>query len=735
MITTENALAASPLSEAGPGEPPSSGSGPLSVTPAKIQAHHRERLAVVYVRQSSPQQVLQHRESTALQYNLQRLAVDWGWPRERVLVIDQDQGRSGSSAEGRLGFQQLLAEVSLDHVGLVLGIEMSRLARSCKDWHQLLELCALFGALLADQDGLYDPCDYNDRLLLGLKGTLSEAELHILRQRMNQGRLNKAKRGELFNHAPIGYVRAPSGELIMDADEQVQSVVRLVFEKFDELGSINAVLQYLARHEIRVGVRPHKGSTRGRLEWRRPNRQTIANLLRHPIYAGAYAWGRRPTDPRRKVPGRPGTGRTVAPIEQWAVLLPDRCPAYITWERYLANRQRMAANRARSDTWGAPREGPSLLAGLVVCGQCGARMLVAYRGRTKGLRYLCHRAHLDHGGAVCQSLAGGVLEACVTRQLLRTLEPAGLELSLRAAADLERERSRLTQHWDRRLERARYEVQRAERQYQAVEPENRLVARELERRWEQTLLEERQIQEARDRFLREQPEGLVAKNREAIKALASDIPALWDSPTTTAADRQRIIRHVIEQVVVTAPQDTELVDVTIRWAGGFTSHHELVRPVARYDQLHDYPRLMGRILELRDAGWTSGRIAKQLNGEGWRPAKRRLTFNKDIVRQLLSRHGRTGKHTIARSGHSLADGEWWFIDLARELAMPQTTLYSWVRRGWVHGRQMPGSRGRWVLWADADELDRLRRLRVCHRIWGNQPQAAELTKPKPRAVT
>lgn len=716
--------------QAASGTPPSTS---LAVGPAKIKARHRERLAVVYIRQSSPQQVLEHRESTALQYNLQRLAAEWGWSKDRVLVIDQDLGRSGSSVEGRLGFQQLLSEVALDHVGLVLGIEMSRLARSCKDWHHLLELCAVFGTLLGDQEGLYDPLDYNDRLLLGLKGTLSEAELHILRQRMDQGRMNKARRGELFNHAPMGYIRGPSGSLELDPDEQVQGVVRLVFDKFDELGSIHSVLMYMARHDVRVGIRPHKGEERGRLQWRRPNRQTLASILKHPIYAGAYSWGRRRTDPRRKLPGRPATGRIAVPPEHCAVLIKDRFPAYITWDRFIANRNRLQQNRARSDTWGAPREGPSLLAGLVVCGQCGQRMLVAYRGRAGALRYLCQRDRIDHGSPSCQGLAGHVLEECVSRQILRVLEPAALELSLTAAADIERERGKIIRHWEHRLERARYDAQRAARQYQVVEPENRLVARELERRWEQALLEQREVEEAYERFRQEQAPGLDEEDRDAVRALASDIPALWNSPLTTPLDRKTIVRCLIERVVVAAPQDSQLVDMAIHWAGGFISHHELERPIARYDQLRDYSRLIDRMFELRNAGLTTGQIAKRLNGEGWRPARRRLKFNKDIVRHLLMRQGRMIPRPVRRSVPCLAESEWWFIDLVRELQVPQATLYSWIRRGWVSARQLPGTRGKWIVLADADELGRLRRLRQCDRTWGGKPREAALTKPKPQS--
>ena len=344
----------------------------------KIQSHHWERLAVVYVRQSSAQQVLNHQESTALQYRLRDKAVAWGWPSERILVIDEDQAHSGSTATGRSGFQRLLVEVGLNHVGLILGIEMSRLARSCKDWYQLLELCAVFQSLLADQDGLYDPRQYNDRLLLGLKGTISEAELHIIQQRMSQGRFNKAKRGELFNHPPIGYMRSPHGQLIKDPDEQVQAVVSLIFDQFEHLGSINAVLCHLVRNRIEMPVRAIGGDPHGQLQWRRPNRQTLRNLLQHPIYAGAYTWGRRAVDPRRKIPGRPHTGRTVVAPEQCMVFLKDRCPAYITWDQHQAIRRQIADNQNRGSHRGAVRGGSALLGGLLVCGYCGCRMMVGY---------------------------------------------------------------------------------------------------------------------------------------------------------------------------------------------------------------------------------------------------------------------------------------------------------------------------------------------------------------------
>ena len=699
----------------------------------KIRPRHLERLAIVYVRQSTAQQVLEHRESAALQYDLRRRAIALGWAADRVLVIDEDQGQSGGTAEGRLGFQRLLAEIGLDHVGIVLGVEMSRLARSCKDWHQLLELCAIFQVLLADQDGLYDPGDYNDRLLLGLKGTMSEAELHILRGRMLAGRRNKARRGELFSHAPIGFVRLPGAGMALDPDEQARDVVCLIFDKFDELGTVSSLLRYLVRNRILLPVRLHFGPDRGQLQWRRPNRVTLTFLLHHPIYAGAYSHGRRPTDPRRKVPGRPATGRRLVPMEQWEVLIRDQFPGYISWERYEANLQRLAQNRARVAAMGAPRDGDSLLAGLIFCGRCGRRMLVSYPGGLRRARYSCQRGAIEYAEPACQSLAGRRLDELIARLVLTALEPAALELSLGAGEDLRRQRQRLDRHWQQRLERARFEADRAARQYHAVEPENRLVARELERRWEQSLAAVRDVEEQYDRFRRDQPAELTAADRDMIMSMASDIPALWQAATTTASDRRVVARHLIERVEVAVQGQTEWVDVAVHWSGGFVSRHEVRRPVRRLEQLRDYSALMDRVLELHRAGLTSGAIADRLNVEGFRPAKRRETFNRSMVRQMLSRRFRSGPCPRALTESSpLEDQEWWLTDLARELGMPVPTVHCWLRRGWISARKLAGAGGRWILWADDKELDRLRRLRASPRSWSDQPYPPELTTPKAR---
>ena len=672
---------------------------------SKILDTHLDRLAVVYVRQSDPQQVLNHRESRERQYALADHAAALGWPRDRVMVIDDDQGQSGRTADQRGGFQRLLAEVTMEHVGLILGIEMSRIARNNKDWHNLLEMCAIFGTILADEDGVYDPQDTNDRLLLGLKGTISEFELVTMRNRLERGRLHKAQRGELFHRVPTGYVKLSTERVEMDPDEQVREVIRLIFDKYDEIGTAWGVFHYLVRNNIRLGFRPFHGPNRGNLEWRRPVLLTVFQILRHPIYAGAYSHGRRPHKRIRTATGDRTSAGNWVPMEQWKVLKRDCLPAYITWERYLANQQSLHQHRSGPGGKGSPRNGSALLAGLVVCGNCGRCLQPSYR--TQGRAYYSCVRHLHEGTEqACFGLKAAAVDDLVTQQILRALEPAALELSCRAMEDVQRDRVRLDKHWKQRLERARYEAVDAERRYRAVDPENRLVARSLERRREETLQAERQVRDDYDRFLREQPPQLSREERARIAALSSDLPALWHAPGTTDQDRKEIIRHLVEKVVVHVKNDSEYVDTTIHWQGGFTSRHEVVRPVKSYEQLRDFGKLMDRIAALRHEGHTAAQIADCLNREGFSPPKRCGAFFPELVRQLLKRRGLANEKTY---NDQLGPEEWWLPELAEAIPVSAGKLADWARRGWVRARKTP-AQGLWILWADRDELKRLKAL-------------------------
>lgn len=686
------------------------GSHPVPVS-GKIHSHHRDRWAVVYVRQSTLQQVARHQESTRLQYGLVDRALSLGWSPAQVRVIDDDLGKSAASAEGRPGFQRLVAAVSLEQVGIVLGIEMSRLARSCRDWHQLLEVCALFGTLIGDLDGVYDPRNYNDRLLLGLKGTMSEAELHVLKQRMLAGKRAKAERGELGMALPMGYVRRLSGEIAKDPDEQAQAVIQLVFDQFERLGTLNGVLQYLVRHQIQLPHRLASGAHKGDLEWRRPNRVTLSNLLHHPIYAGAYVYGRRPSDPRRQQPGRPGTGRTVAKPEECQVLLHDRLPAYISWEQFTRNLKQLEANNAKA--LGPIRSGVSLLSGLLICGRCGLRMATQYSQNGKGLRYGCSRAAVDYGEPLCQSLSGMLLDQKVGEWVLKALEPAALEVSLQVAQDIEAERQQLHRHWAQRLERAHYQVERAARQYQAVEPENRLVARNLEKQWESALAEEETLKAEYAEFLARQPPTLSAQECADIRRLASDIPALWHAASTTAEDRQAIVRQLVERVVVTVQGESERVEVQIHWRGGTGTQFDLIRPVAKLEQLSYYPQLVARSLALHGEGNSYAAIAAQLNAEGWRPAKRRDTFTAAMVSSLLSRQGLKSTRPSPATLVARQPEEWTLQELAYELAMPTITLYAWLKQGKLKARREIGAgHPLWLVQVDTNELARLKSWRA-----------------------
>src|SRR6516164_3759782 len=706
---------------------------PWGQSQEKIRPEHRDRAAVVYVRQSSRQQVLEHSESTRLQYALAGRAVALGWARSRIGVIDDDLGVSAAAADARAGFARLVTEVTMGRAGIVLGIEMSRLARTGRDWHQLLELCSLSGVLLADPDGVYDPGFYNDRLLLGLKGTMSEAELYLIRQRMLSGKLAKAERGELAIPLPIGYVRRPSGEVILDPDEQAQHVVRLVFGAFARLGTLNAVLRYLVEHQVQLPVRVHAGPAKGELEWRRPNRETLQIMLHNPVYAGYYAYGRRQVEPRRKVAGRPSTGRVVKDASEWLVLLPGRLPAYITPQEYEANVARMAANRQTAATPGAPRDGSALLSGLLRCGRCGGhRMTVRYHtpsSRNPAHGYVCAFEQVNYGtGGSCQHIAGPALDAYVTGQVLQAVAPAALEVSLAAAAQAEAERAMLDKLWRQRLERARYAADRARRQYQLAEPENRLVTRQLEAGWEAALAEASRLEADYQRFTGEHPKTLSAAQRAAIQALAADLPQVWNAPSTSQADRKELLRILIEDITVTTAGNSELVHVTITWAGGHQTAGQAVRPVGRLDQLSYYPALLARVTELAGAGCTNGQIAGALNSEGFRPPKRTSRFTGQQVRTLISQRNirgqRKGRPAVLTS---LPPGQWSVPGLSAELGMPTATIYNWIYRGWITARHAPGTRN-WIITANDQQISQLRERRqrppgyYTRARWAPEPQ-------------
>lgn len=679
---------------------------------SKIKDVHLDRLAMVYVRQSSPQQVLENRESRERQYALAQFAQRLGWPAERVVIIDEDQGQSGKTAENRSGFQRLMTEVSLNHVGIVLGLELSRLSRSNKDWHQLIDVCGIFNALLCDQDGVYDSLDSNDRLLLGMKGAMSEFEVVTLRNRLLRGSRNKADRGELFLAVPLGYLKTPTGEIVQEPDEQARGMIRLVFEKFEELGSAYAVFRYLVVNDLQLGFRRQRGGRIGELEWKSASSARILAILRHPIYAGAYAYGLHRAGTKNPVTGRSEGGKWFVPPEELPVLIQNRLSAYISWDQYLANQEQLKQNRSLHDTRGVPKRGNALLSGLVVCGKCGHRMLTRHKA-DKQPSYYCGEYWRLALNEPCGHISAATLDDLVAREVLRALEPAALELSLRAIENAEHERKRLHDQWRQRLERARQDVERAERQYHSVEPENRLVARTLEARWEDALKKQRQVEEEYHRFLAKIPATLSAADRKRILALSDNIAMLWHAMGTSALDRKQIARCVVERVIVVTDKSSELNEVTIVWHGGIVTQHQVARPVGSYEQLKDYRRLTQRISQLHRDGLHLAQIAERLNEEGFVPPRRRGVFTEGGIGALVRDLGLVGE--LFRDDLIEKD-EWWIPDLARKLDVIPQKIHYWVKQGWIHSRRTPSGK-HLIVWADEDEMQRLGQLTNQKSSW------------------
>src|SRR6266705_1819629 len=498
--------------------------------PQKIRPDHLDRLAVIYVRQSTLFQVRENTGSTTRQYDLVKRAEALGWTSASIQVVDQDQGQSGSSSVGRDGFQWLVAEVGLGHVGAVLSLEVSRLARSCSDWYRLLEICALTDTLVVDDEGVYDPGAHNDRLLLGFKGSLSEAELHWLRQRLQGGKLSKAEQGQLRFRLPIGLVYDPVGRIVLDPDEAVQEAVRLVFSLFEQSTSALAVVSAFARQHLRFPTRWWGGKRADELIWSRLSHERALNILHSPLYAGAYVYGRTKFR-SRTLPGEEPRvkGRTRRlPQEDWPIVLLDAHPSYITWEHFLRNQRQLDDNR----TWraeehrGAVREGPSLLQGIVLCGSCGRRMGIRYQHNGSLLMYECHQLHSQLAARTCQTMRGDRIDQAVVACFLQAIEPAHLEVALSALDRVEAHAKQVDQQWQRQVERAQYEADLACRRYKTVDPDNRLVARSLEREWNEKLAEVEKLEREYAMLPPQAALVLTASQRQQVRNLARNMTAI-----------------------------------------------------------------------------------------------------------------------------------------------------------------------------------------------------------------
>lgn len=664
----------------------------------KIEPRHLRLQAIVYIRQSTPQQVHHNPESTRRQYQLADRAREMGWPDGQIRVMDDDLGLSGASSQQRAGFQRLVAAISLGEVGIILVTEVSRLSRCNSDWHRVIELCAVFGVLIADEDGVHDPRDPNDRLLLGVKGTLFAAELHILQARMHTSLLAKARRGELAVTLPVGYRRRPDGAVILDPDEAVRLAVSTVFERFSVLRNARAVQRHFLDHGLKLPRLIQSGPETGQIVWVRPSYQMIQRILVNPAYAGTFVYGRTK---REVTPGDPPTvtDHRRRP-EDWDIVVPDVYPAYLSFDTYRANRRQLHENLYNFEAKGrgAPREGVALLQGLVLCGRCGRRMSVTY-----GLRnyaYQCRHAQNRFAEPQCQSLRVRHVDEVVSTAFLQAVQPASLEMTLAALQTLEQERQSVDRQWQLRLERARYEVRLAQRQYDAVDPDNRLVARELERRWNAALTDLETLEAEYALVTRTDLAPIGAGEAEEVRRLAEDLPGLWHAATTTPVDRKRLLRLVVAAVTVTVDPAGRGAEVVILWSGGATTQHEV-----RFPEPGWHLRTEAETVDLiRDLATRcpDHQIAEHLTALGLR-TKTGKPWTYDRVVSLRRVHAIPTACPIGTGASATrADGLMSTRAAAERLGVSEAAIRIWALRGIVRCDQRCAASKRWVRLSDAD---------------------------------
>ena len=637
----------------------------------KVTASHLERDAYLYVRQSTIRQVFENTESTKRQYGLRQKAVALGWPTEHVIVIDSDLGQSGASAADREGFQRLVTEVGLGHAGIVLGLEVSRLARNSIDWHRLLEICALTDTLILDEDGLYDPTHFNDRLLLGLKGTMSEAELHVLRARLRGGIENKARRGELKTPLPIGFIYNEQERVVLEPDRQVQDTICKFFKTFQEQGSAMATVKHFRRQGWKFPRKLRRGVHKGTIVWGELVHSRALQLLHNPRYAGAFFFGR--SRQRKKGAGHVDFRRL--PPDQWHTLLPDAHVGYITWDQYQRNVEQLSQNAQAlgGDRRKSPAgEGPALLQGLAVCGLCGRRMTVRYdcRETTPVPRYVCQRDGIEQGRPICQSIPGQSVDQAIGRLLLEKVTPLALEVTLAVQQELQTRRTEADALRKQQVQRARYEAELARARFMQVDPHNRLVADSLEADWNDKLRSLTEAQELYERY-RQQDAGVVDDStRSQVLELATNFPKLWNDPRTSDRDRKRIVRLLIEDVTLIHDRQ---ITAHVRFQGGVVETLHLPRPMSAWELRKTSPQIIEAIDRLLDE-FTEGQIADQLNQQGLRSGMG-SSFCGRLVGQIRRAYQIARRYDRLRHRGMLTQAE-----IASELGICPSTVKKWRNR-------------------------------------------------------
>ncbi len=638
----------------------------------KVTAAHLGRMAYLYIRQSSMQQVVNNTESTERQYALKQRAVALGWRLEDIIIVDCDQGKSGASAADREGFQSLVAQVSMGRAGVVLGLEVSRLARNSSDWHRLLEICALSDTLIVDEDGIYNPCDFNDRLLLGLKGTMSEAELHMLRARLRGGLLNKARRGELTLPLPVGLDYDAASHVVLDPDQQVQNSVRHLFETYRRTGSASATVKAFRDEKLLFPRRPRSGPSKGELFWGPLTHNRTRQVLHNPRYAGAFVFGRYRE--KRNPEGR--RYYVSLPRDQWDTLLIDAHPGYITWDRYEQNVKTLADNACAHGAdrrKGPPREGPALLQGLVMCGVCGDRMTVRYHERQgrQTPAYVCQRDRIEYSGKVCQHIPGAGIDEAIGELLLDTVTPSALEVALQVQDELRRRIDEVDRLHRQSVERAQHDVELARRRFMQVDPDNRLVLDSLEAEWNEALRVHKESQETYEKQCEEARAQPSDEERARVATIATDFPALWRAPETSHRERKRMVRLLIEDATI-IKRDT--ITLHVRFKGGATQSLSLPLPQSAW-QLRQTPQQIVQTIDQLLDSHTDGQIANILNDRDHLSGAGK-PFNPTMVQKIRRRYDLKSRYQRLREAGLLT-----LYEIAEELHVHHQTIKTWRDNG------------------------------------------------------
>lgn len=678
----------------------------------KITVQHHQKPAYIYIRQSTMGQVRHHQESTERQYALRNKALELGWDPIAIRVLDGDLGCSGKQAAGREDFKTLVAEVSMGQVGAIFALEVSRLARSNLDWQRLLELCALTQTLVIDEDGCYDPGNFNDGLLLGLKGTMAQAELHFLHARLQGGKLNKAKKGELRFPLPVGLSHDEQGQIVLDPDDEVRGAVELAFRVFRETGSAYGVVHWFVNHGLRFPKRAYGGAWDGRLLWGHLAHGRVLSLIKNPSYAGAYVFGRFQNQRKPEADGEIHDHMHAVPRNEWRVLLKDHHEGYITWDEYLENQERLAKNRTNGEATvlsGPAREGLALLQGLLLCGTCGHKITIRYQGNG-GIypTYVCSWGRRDGlSTRNCLSIRCDLVDTAVTEQILAALKPAELKLALEALEQLEERDQGLSRQWQMRLERAEYEAQLAERRYQEVDPSNRLVAATLEQRWNKAL---QHLEEVKQQCAEEQQKTARAATPEQkaqVLALARDLPRLWRASSTSPKDRKRMLRLLIKDITVENLPDTRQVILHIRWQGGICTDVTVNRPLPIADRVRYPVDLVKRIRVLAET-LSDDQIAHDLNLEGCiSPMGKAFTVS--MIKWVRHRY-QIPTPMLMHFDEQTVD------QMMEKFGVSRHVVYYWIKRDLVKARQLKRGMPYWITMNEDKERELHDRVRNSPRI-------------------